>query len=274
MNRQQLVEQIRKKQSCLCIGLDSDAAMLPAHLGKDAKAVVEFNKAIIDSTKDLCVSYKINTAFYEALGSKGWEAMEQTVDHIPDEHLLIADAKRADIGNTSRQYARAFFEHMDFDAVTLHPYMGSDSIKPFLEYEGKWSIILALTSNEGAADFEMLSLKEESEPRLFEKVIRTTARWGSTDNIMFVTGATRADQLSEIRKIIPDHFLLVPGVGAQGGSLHDVIKNGANQEVGLLVNVSRAVIFAGKGEDFAIKAREAAMNYRNEMAELLKELHV
>lgn len=270
MTRKFLTEQIQKKGSYLCIGLDTDIEMLPAHFNKSADAIIDFNKAIIDATKDLCISYKINTAFYEALGSEGWEAMEETVRHIPDEHFLIADAKRADIGNTSRQYARAFFEKMDFDAITLHPYMGSDSLRPFLEYEGKWSIILALTSNAGAADFEMLRLEEKGGPMLFERIIETTSRWGSPDNIMYVTGATRAEELSRIRSIAPDHFLLVPGVGAQGGSLADVTRFGANKETGLLVNVSRAVIFAGGGEDFAVKAREAAIQYRNEMSGLLK----
>lgn len=270
MTKKYLTDQIRKKGSYLCIGLDTDIDMLPPHLPKNAESIVAFNKAIIDVTRDLCVSYKINTAFYESLGAIGWEAMEETVRHIPDEHFLIADAKRADIGNTSRQYARAFFEKMDFDAITLHPYMGSDSLRPFLEYAGKWSIILALTSNEGAADFEMLKLKGDHEKFLFEEIIEKTSQWGSSDNIMYVTGATRAGQLTRIRQIIPDHFLLVPGVGAQGGSLLEVTRHGANEDTGLLVNVSRAVIFAGRGEDFAQKAADAADEYRKEMSALLK----
>jgi len=269
MKKSFLIDSIKAKASYLCIGLDSDPDMLPASLSRNAKGVVTFNKAIIDATKDLCVSYKINAAFYEAMGASGWEAMEETVAYIPKEHFKIADAKRGDIGNTSKQYARAFFEKLNFDAITLHPYMGSDSIQPFLEYEDKWAILLALTSNKGADDFEMLKVKESGDPFFYEKIIETTSQWGNPNNLMFVTGATRADQLASIRKIIPNHFLLVPGVGAQGGSLADVTKFGANKDVGLLVNVSRTIIFAGQDEDYAMKSREAALSYQLQMKTLL-----
>ncbi|HMT75102.1 MAG TPA: orotidine-5'-phosphate decarboxylase [Chitinophagaceae bacterium] len=266
MNRHQLVEQIKTKQSCLCVGLDTDITKIPEHLLTDPDPVFAFNKAIIDATKDLCVAYKINTAFYEAQGVKGWEAMEKTVRYISDEHFKIADAKRGDIGNTSDQYAKAFFETLPFDAITVAPYMGEDSVKPFLQHKGKWAIVLGLTSNKGASDFELLHTGGEF---LYEKVLETVSTWGTEDNLMFVIGATRAGELSNARKLAPHHFYLVPGVGAQGGSMQEVFKEGKIKDCGLLINVSRAVIYASPGEDFAEKAREAAMEYQKEIAEYL-----
>lgn len=270
MHRNILVEQIKQKGSYLCVGLDTDITKIPKHLRENKNAVVDFNKAIIDATKDHCVSYKINTAFYEALGSKGWQAMEETVAYIPQSHFKIADAKRGDIGNTSSQYARAFFETMNFDAITVAPFMGEDSIRPFLEYDNKWTIVLGLTSNKGAKDFEMLKLSGEDETHLrseflYEHVLRTISKWGTPNNLMFVTGATQATEFENIRSIIPHHFLLVPGVGFQGGSLEDVSKYGMNRDCGLLVNASRAIIYAGSGEDFAQEAAEIAKQYQAEM---------
>ncbi len=262
MNRSQLVEQLKRKQNYLCIGLDTDAAKIPSHLQSHPNAVFEFNKAIIDATLEHCISYKINTAFYEAMGLKGWEAMMQTVDYIPNTHFKIADAKRGDIGNTSSQYAKTFFETFAFDAVTVAPYMGEDSIRPFLEYEDKWTIVLGLTSNKGALDFEMLKCGDEY---LYEKVLQIVTKWGTIENLMFVIGATQASQLAHVRAILPDHFLLVPGVGFQGGSLQQVSQHGLNKEGGLLVNVSRAIIYAGEGEDFAIEAAAIAHQYASEM---------
>ncbi len=274
MHRKVLVSEIKKKRSYLCVGLDTDMSKIPEYLKGKPNAVFEFNKQIIDATKDLCVSYKINTAFYEAMGAKGWEAMEQTVNYIPNTHFKIADAKRGDIGNTSSQYAKAFFETLNFDAITIAPYMGEDSIRPFLEYENKWAIVLGLTSNKGATDFEMLRVVGQTtnngDQFLYEKVLQTVSKWGNTDNLMFVTGATQAIELTNIRKIIPDHLLLVPGVGFQGGSLQHVSEYGMNKDCGLLVNASRAIIYAGKDEDFAVEAREIALQYQTEMAVLLK----
>jgi len=218
MTRSQLVGQIRQKNSYLCVGLDTDIDKIPKHLLSLPDPVFEFNKQIIDATKEYSISYKINTAFYEALGSKGWEAMQKTVDYIPSSHFKIADAKRGDIGNTSTQYAKAFFETMNFDAVTVAPYMGEDSVKPFLQYEGKWAIVLGLTSNEGSKDFEM---QKSGDEYLYEKVLKTVSRWGTTENLMFVVGATQEDEFEKIRKLTPGHFYLVPGVGSQGGSLKD-----------------------------------------------------
>ncbi len=266
MNRTQLVAQIRQKQNYLCVGLDTDITRLPQHLQSNPDAVFQFNKAIIDATKEYCVSYKINTAFYESQGLKGWEAMEKTVHYIPDTHLKIADAKRGDIGNTSTHYAKTFFEVLPFDAVTVAPYMGEDSIRPFLDYANKWTIILGLTSNAGSKDFQQMTLTNGNEKRLYEEVLQKTASWGTTENSMFVIGATRAEELGHIRSIIPDHFLLVPGLGAQGGSLEEVSKYGLNKDCGLLVNASRAIIFAGKGEDFAEQAKIVAQKYQSEMA--------
>lgn len=277
MTRLQLIEQIQLKRSYLCVGLDTDISKIPKHLQSHPDAIYEFNKAIIDATKDLCVSYKINTAFYEAMGLKGWEAMEKTVNYIPAEHFIIADAKRGDIGNTSDQYAKAFFETLNFDAITVAPYMGHDSVRPFLEYENKWAIVLGLTSNKGAADFELLKIQDGSETQLrsefiYERVLRKTASWGNADNLMFVIGATQATEFENIRNILPDHFLLVPGVGFQGGSLEEVSRHGMNKECGLLVNASRAIIYAGEEENFAAEARAIALQYQTEMAEYLKEI--
>lgn len=275
MTRQFLIEQIQQKQSYLCVGLDTDLTKIPKHLQSHPDAMFEFNKAIIDATLPHCVSYKINTAFYEAMGVKGWEVMERTVNYIPDTHFKIADAKRGDIGNTSSQYARAFFEAMNFDAVTVAPYMGEDSVRPFLEYEGKWAIVLGLTSNKGANDFELKQLLSENGEThlraefLYERVLRTVAKWGTPDNLMFVVGATQAEEFVNIRSIIPDHFLLVPGVGAQGGSLKDISEKAMTNDCGLLVNASRAVIYASGKEDFAIEAKAIAEQYQFEMKSYL-----
>jgi orotidine-5'-phosphate decarboxylase len=262
MSREKLSARIREKGSYLCIGLDTDINLIPRFLLSEPDPVFSFNKAVIDATKDLCVSYKINTAFYEAMGVKGWQSLEKTVEYIPGDILKIADAKRGDIGNTSSQYAKTFFETFGFDAVTVAPYMGEDSVKPFLEYNDKWTIVLGLTSNPGAKDFELQSCNGEM---LYEKVIRTTMQWGNTDNLMFVIGATQADSFEKIRNIAPDHFFLVPGVGSQGGSLKDISEKAMNNQVGLLVNVSRAIIYASSGNDFAQAARTKAEEYRNEM---------
>lgn len=275
MTRQFLVEQIQQKQSYLCVGLDTDLAKIPQHLQSHPDAMFEFNKAIIDATLPHCVSYKINTAFYEAMGVKGWEVMERTVNYIPDTHFKIADAKRGDIGNTSTQYARAFFEAMNFDAVTVAPYMGEDSVRPFFEYEGKWAIVLGLTSNKGANDFELRQLVSDNGEThlraefLYERVLRSVAKWGTPENLMFVVGATQAEEFVNIRSIIPDHFLLVPGVGAQGGSLKDISEKAMNNECGLLVNASRAVIYASGNEDFATEAKAIAEQYQFEMKSYL-----
>jgi orotidine-5'-phosphate decarboxylase len=288
MTRKQLVEQINLKKSYLCVGLDTDLNKIPEHLKSYPDAVFEFNKQIIDATHDLCVAYKINTAFYEAMGLKGWEAMEKTVNYIPKDQFIIADAKRGDIGNTSTQYAKAFFETLDFDAVTVAPYMGEDSVKPFLEFKNKWAIVLGLTSNAGSKDFEQLRLVREDRKQdgnvvgqktnngedtnqgggefLYETVLKKVSSWGTDENLMFVVGATKASDLEDIRKIIPNHFLLVPGVGFQGGSLMEVSKYGMNNDCGLLVNASRAIIYAGDKEDFATEARAIAQQYQTEMA--------
>lgn len=285
MTRKELVEQIFQKRSYLCVGLDSDITKIPAHLLSHADPVFEFNKQIIDATKDLCVAYKINTAFYEAMGVKGWETMEKTVNYIPKEHFKIADAKRGDIGNTSSQYAKAFFEAMQFDAITIAPYMGEDSVKPFLQFDGKWAIVLGLTSNPGASDFELQKVVTETDlldegihisskeiDCLYQKVIKTTSRWGNTDNLMFVIGATQAEEFTSIRKISPSHFYLVPGVGFQGGSLREISEKAMTSDCGLLINVSRAIIFASNGENFAEEARVIAMQYRDEMGQYLSRI--
>ena len=270
MNRKELVEQIREKQTYLCVGLDTDREKIPAHLDSHHSPLFEFNAAIIDATKDHCVAYKINTAFYEAQGSVGWDALERTVNHIPPTHLVIADAKRGDIGNTSSHYAKAFFETYKFDAVTVAPYMGADSVKPFLAYEDKWTILLALTSNEGSHDFQQLTL-HGSEEKLYEKVIRLSSEWGSEEQLMYVVGATRVEDMAAIRKLVPKHFLLIPGVGAQGGSLEEVSRVAMNEEIGILVNVSRGIIYAGGEEDFAEKAAEAAAGYHQQMKLLIQQ---
>ncbi len=267
MTKTKLVEQIIDKQSYLCVGLDTDIEKLPAHLPKTKQGVITFNKAIIEATAPYCVSYKINTAFYESQGVSGWEAMEETLAHIPSTHFTIADAKRGDIGNTSAQYAKTFFEVLPFDAITVAPYMGKDSIDPFLAYTNKWTIVLGLTSNTGSQNFEQQKLSNGQ--FLYESVLEQVASWGTSDQLMFVVGATKAEDFTSIRKIIPDHFLLVPGVGAQGGSLSEVTKYGKNKETGLLVNASRAVIFASGGTDYAQKAAIAASEYAAEMKTLL-----
>jgi len=267
MTRQQLVAQIYQKCSYLCVGLDTDITKIPQHLLSDPDPVFTFNKAIIDATRDLCVAYKINTAFYEAMGVKGWETLEKTVNYIPQEHFKIADAKRGDIGNTSSQYAKAFFETLPFDSITVAPYMGEDSIKPFLEYKNKWAIVLGLTSNSGAKDFE---LQQTGNQFLYEKVLQTASQWGTPDNLMFVVGATQASAFVNIRKLTPHHFYLVPGVGTQGGSLKDISEKALiKNECGLLVNVSRAIIYASSGEDFAKKTEITAKQYQEEMKEYL-----
>ncbi|MCB0708265.1 MAG: orotidine-5'-phosphate decarboxylase [Chitinophagaceae bacterium] len=283
MTRKQLIEQIQTKKSYLCVGLDTDIKKIPAHLQSHPNAVFEFNKQIIDATQDLCIAYKLNTAFYEAMGVKGWQAMEDTVKYIPKNQFIIADAKRGDIGNTSTQYAKAFFETMDFDAITVAPYMGEDSVKPFLAFENKWAIVLGLTSNAGSKDFEQLKVvghatnnsdvdpaTNNSKEYLYESVLKKVSSWGTDENLMFVVGATKASDLLGIRKIIPEHFLLVPGVGFQGGSLAEVSKYGMNKDCGLLVNASRAIIYAGEKEDFANEARAIAKQYQTEMAGYLK----
>lgn len=266
MTRSELIQQIRQKKSYLCIGLDSDLQKIPTHLLDTEDPIFEFNKQLIDATQDLCVSYKLNTAFYEANGVRGWQILEKTLNYIPKSIFTIADAKRGDIGNTSTQYARAFFEAMSFDSITVAPYMGKDSVKPFLDFANKWTIVLGLTSNEGAYDFQYL---QSDDQELFKHVIQKVATWGNTDNLMFVIGATKTAQLAEVRKLIPDHFLLVPGVGAQGGSLEDVSKIGMNKDVGLLVNASRQIIYAGQGTDFAEKARKEALKLQQEMEHYL-----
>ena len=273
MNATQLFEEIKKKRSFLCIGLDTDIQKIPRFLLDTTDPIFTFNKEIIDYTHDLTVAYKPNLAFYESLGAEGWVSLDKTVKYIREKYpelFIIADAKRGDIGNTSSLYARAFFDHFDFDAVTVAPYMGEDSVKPFMTYLDKWVIILVLTSNKGASDFQYLK-DEKSGDLLFESVLKTSKNWGTTDNIMYVVGATKAEKLEEIREIIPDHFLLVPGVGAQGGSLQEVAKYGMNDQCGLLVNSSRAIIYASDGEDFAKQAREQAEAVQVEMEELLLE---
>lgn len=267
MNKQVLINQIREKKSYLCVGLDTDISKLPQSLLGEEDPVFAFNKAIIDATLPYCVSYKINTAFYESQGLAGWASMEKTVNYIPDTHFKIADAKRGDIGNTATQYAVAFLKNLPFDAITIAPYMGEDSVKPFLQFEDKWGIVLGLTSNPGAADFELNELNGGE--RVYEKVIRTVAGWGSTENLMFVVGATRSDEFINLRKISPDHFFLVPGVGAQGGSLAEISQKAMNKDVGLLVNVSRDIIFASSGTDFAAIAGAKASAYAKEMAAYL-----
>lgn len=271
MNRQELIEQIRQKKSFLCVGLDTDIKKIPEHLLADEDPIFAFNKAIIDATAPYCVAYKPNLAFYESNGVKGWISFEKTIDYLnknyPD-HFIIADAKRGDIGNTSAMYARTFFEEMDIDSLTVAPYMGEDSVSPFLAYEGKWVILLALTSNKGSHDFQLTEDPEGE--RLFEKVLRKSQQWGDKDNMMYVVGATQGRMFEDIRKIVPDHFLLVPGVGAQGGSLEEVCKYGMNADCGLIINSSRAIIYADKTERFAEVAAEEAKKVQQQMEALLK----
>lgn len=272
MNKLELFEQIKKKQSFLCVGLDTDIQKIPEFLLDTSDPQFYFNQRIIDATAPFTVAYKPNLAFYESNGLEGWNSLEKTVHYLRDRYpdiFIIADAKRGDIGNTSAMYARTFFEKIDFDAVTIAPYMGEDSVTPFLGYEGKWVILLALTSNKGAFDFQFLT--DTQGEKLFEKVLRTSQKWADSENMMYVVGATKAEELEGIRKIVPDHFLLVPGVGAQGGSLSEVANFGLNSQGGLLVNSSRAILYASKGSDFAEKAGEAAKETQIEMKNLLKE---
>lgn len=270
MTKQQLFEQIQKKRSFLCVGLDSSLDKIPQHLLKHENPILEFNKQIIDATKDLCVAYKPNTAFYECYGKKGWETLTETWKYIPKDIFSIADAKRGDIGNTSAMYAETFFNaassEMSFDSVTVAPYMGSDSVTPFLSFKDKWVILLALTSNAGHADFQ---LQEIGADRLFEKVIKTSQTWATDEQMMYVVGATRGAAFGDVRKLAPDHFLLVPGVGAQGGDLSEVCKYGLNSQCGLLINSSRGIIYASQGEDFAERAREEALKLQQEMEQIL-----
>ena len=272
MNRQELFENIRRKASFLCVGLDTDIRKIPACLRDDKEAIFTFNKAIIDATADLCIAYKPNLAFYESMGLAGWEAFEKTVQyirsHYPDQ-FIIADAKRGDIGNTSEMYARSFFEHLDIQAVTVAPYMGEDSVKPFLNYTGHWVILLGLTSNKGSHDFQLTP--DADGERLFERVLRISQTWGSTDNMMYVVGATQGKLFEDVRRIVPDHFLLVPGVGAQGGSLEDVARYGMNNMCGLIVNSSRQIIYAGNDEHFAEAARTQAQAVQKQMKQLLQD---
>ena len=271
MNKQQLIDNIHRKQSFLCVGLDTDIKKIPDHLLDEPDPVFAFNRAIIDATADLCVAYKPNLAFYECLGMKGWQALEKTVNYIrqqyPDQ-FIIADAKRGDIGHTSQMYARSFFEDLKVDAVTVAPYMGEDSVTPFLTYEDTWVILLALTSNKGSHDFQLTEDKEGE--RLFEKVLRKSQEWAGDDRMMYVVGATQGRMFEDIRKVAPHHFLLVPGVGAQGGSLEEVCKYGMTKDCGLLVNSSRGIIYASREHDFADAARLAARTVQQQMAEQLK----
>ena len=272
MKRKELVENIRRKGSFLCVGLDTDIKKIPEHLLREENPIFAFNKAIIDATAPYCVAYKPNLAFYESLGVEGWLAFEETVKYIkanyPDQ-FIIADAKRGDIGNTSKMYARSFFEHLDIDAVTVAPYMGEDSVTPFLGYEGKWVILLALTSNKGSHDFQFM--KEADGKRLFENVITKSQGWAGPEEMMYVVGATQGEMFKDIRAVAPDSFLLVPGVGAQGGRLEEVAKYGMIDDCGLLVNSSRGIIYASSGEDFAEAAGREAAKLRDQMAELLKK---
>lgn len=262
MDRKTLVRHIQSRRSCLCVGLDTDPKKLPVGMN-----VLTFNKAIIDATREFCVAYKPNLAFYEVLGAKGWDILAETVDYIGKEHFTIADAKRGDIGNTSNYYAQTFFDTYGFDSVTVAPYMGKDSVEPFLGHPGKWAIILALTSNAGAYDFE--TLQANGKP-VFEHVLEKSSSWGSIENTMYVVGATRAEMLADVRRIVPDHFLLVPGVGAQGGSLEEVMRHGMNAECGLLINASRSILYASSGPDFAKAAAREAHAMQQAMAEFIE----
>lgn len=269
MTTNQLINQIKTKKSFLCIGLDVDLDKIPKHLLSLEDPIFEFNKAIIDVTHDLCVSYKPNTAFYEAYGLKGWQSLQKTINYLNEKHpkiFTIADAKRGDIGNTSTMYAKVFLQDLNFDSITVAPYMGKDSVEPFLAFENKHAILLALTSNEGAFDFQTKNTDGEA---LYKTVIKTSKTWKNSQNLMYVVGATKAEYFTEIRKIVPNSFLLVPGVGAQGGSLQEVCKYGMNESVGLLVNSSRGIIYASNGNDFAEKAREEALKIQQEMEVIL-----
>jgi orotidine-5'-phosphate decarboxylase len=269
MTREQLIAQIKEKQSFLCVGLDTDINKIPKHLLDAEDPIFEFNKAIIDATKDYCVAYKPNIAFYECHGPSGWESLKKTMDYIPKECFTIADAKRGDIGNTSRYYADTFFNYLNADSVTVAPYMGEDSVTPFLEFKNHWVILLALTSNKGALDFQFTVDRENRE--LYKKVLTTSQQWGTPENLMYVVGATRAEGIAEVRKEAPDHFFLVPGVGAQGGSLEEVAKYGWNDDCGLLVNSSRGIIYASDKSDFAQAAAQSAEALQQQMAAILRE---
>jgi orotidine-5'-phosphate decarboxylase len=269
MNKKQLVEEIKKKQSYLCVGLDTDIKKIPDHLKEEKDPVFEFNKQIIDATHKYCVAYKPNIAFYEALGPKGWESLQKTLEYIPKDCFTIADAKRGDIGNTSSLYARAFFENMNFDSITVAPYMGEDSVKPFLQFKDKWVILLAHTSNPGSADFQLIESKV-TDRRLYEEVILKAKTWSTPEQLMFVVGATQADKMKHIRELAPDHFFLVPGIGAQGGDLEMVSKSGMNKECGLLVNSARAIIYASSGSDFAEAASREAKAVQEQMRVFLE----
>lgn len=275
MNRSELVNQIKTKRSFLCVGLDTDLKKMPEHLLKEEDPIFAFNKAIIDATADYCVSYKPNLAFYEAFGVKGLISFEKTIKYLKENypnHFIVADAKRGDIGNTSAMYARTFFEEYDVDSLTVAPYMGEDSVTPFLGYQDKWVILLALTSNKGSHDFQLT--EDVNGERLFEKVLHTSQNWGNADNMMYVVGATQGRMFEDIRKIVPNHFLLVPGVGAQGGSLEEVCKYGMNKDCGLLVNSSRGIIYASKGEDFAEKAAKNAKELQQQMDKELEKFGI
>ncbi len=267
MTRKELIAEIKAKKSFLCVGLDTDLDKIPAHLLETEDPIFEFNKAIIDATKDFCVAYKPNIAFYECLGIKGWESLRKTLEYIPENIFTIADAKRGDIGNTSKYYAKTFFEYLNFDSVTIAPYMGEDSITPFLEFEDKWVIVLALTSNKGALDFQFMT--DTHGEKLYQKVLKKSSKWGTPENLMYVVGATRAEGIGEVRNIVPNNFFLVPGVGAQGGSLQDVAHYGWNDDCGLLVNSSRQIIYASNGLDFAEKAKIEAQKLQQEMETIL-----
>lgn len=272
MSRAALYEHIQQKKSFLSVGLDTDIQRIPKHLLEADDPIFAFNRQIIDATKDLCVAYKPNTAFYESMGASGWNTLQKTIEYIPETHLVIADAKRGDIGNTSRMYAKAFFEDLNADAITVAPYMGIDSVQPFLEFENKWVIILGLTSNKGSQDFQFDVLDSGGQQMpLYEKVIRTAQTWGTPDNTMFVIGATHPEKFQEIRAIAPEHFFLVPGVGAQGGDLQKVAEFGMNNQCGLLVNSSRGIIYASDGQDFADAARQKAWALQQQMAEILEK---
>ncbi|MFA7473406.1 MAG: orotidine-5'-phosphate decarboxylase [Spirosomataceae bacterium] len=274
MDKSTLSKRILQKRSYLCVGLDTDLSLIPEFLRKEKDPIFEFNRLIIDATAAYCVAYKPNIAFYEALGAKGWESLQKTIEYIPQSHFTIADAKRGDIGNTSGLYAKTFFDPtssgLDFDAVTVAPYMGYDSVSPFLKYTNKWTILLALTSNPGSADFQQLDVQGK---RVYEKVLETSLTWEGSDRLMYVVGATQARELENIRRIVPEHFLLVPGVGAQGGSLEEVSRLGMNQWVGLLVNSSRSIIYAGKGKDFAELAGKEAQKIQQEMSRCLDQYY-
>lgn len=268
MNRSQLVAEIFRKKTFLCVGLDTEWSKIPDHLLSTQDPVFEFNRQIIDATRDYCVAYKPNLAFYEALGPNGWISLAKTIEYIGRQHFIIADAKRGDIGNTSRMYAEAFFQRMNCDAVTIAPYMGEDSVAPFLGFPGKWAIVLALTSNLGSQDFQREWL-EDSRLSLWEKVMVKTQEWGSSENLMFVVGATHPESFIRVREIAPEHFLLVPGVGAQGGDLAEICQHGLNKDCGLLINASRSIIYASSGADFALKAGEEAKRLQSEMEKIL-----